>query len=71
MEPTVLAEDGDEVRALYLSEVALSDEPANARALKARLIALKSLRERSANAIEKGWLDYGIRGAEAMLAKHK
>jgi glyoxylase-like metal-dependent hydrolase (beta-lactamase superfamily II) len=63
-----LAENGDEVRALYLSEVALSGEPANAQALKARLTALKSLRDRSGNAIEKGWLDHGIRIAETTLA---
>ncbi len=64
-----LAESGEAVKALRLSDVVLSVEPSQAVALEARLKALQLLRKGSANGIEIGWLEHSIRTMEAALAK--
>jgi alkyl sulfatase BDS1-like metallo-beta-lactamase superfamily hydrolase len=48
------------VEALHLTEVALASDPQFRPALEARLKALESLREKSKNSNERGWLDYHI-----------
>jgi hypothetical protein len=56
------------VEALHLTDVVLAYDARNPAALKARIKALQSLRERSENVIEDGWLQYGIRKAQEKLA---
>jgi alkyl sulfatase BDS1-like metallo-beta-lactamase superfamily hydrolase len=56
------------VEALHLTDVVLAYDAANPAALKARIKTLQSLRERSENVIEDGWLQYGIRKAQEKLA---
>jgi alkyl sulfatase BDS1-like metallo-beta-lactamase superfamily hydrolase len=61
---------GKPVEALHLTDVALASDPKNAAALNARIKAMESLRDHCENAIEDGWLRYGIRKAnEALAAK--
>lgn len=62
-----LAESGEALRALHLSDVVLKGDPAQPEALSARLKALESLRQSSGNSIENGWLDHSIRAARAAL----
>jgi glyoxylase-like metal-dependent hydrolase (beta-lactamase superfamily II) len=62
-----LAQNGDDVRALHMTDVALAVDPNHKPTLEARLIALKSLLAKSGNSIEANWLRYGIRTAEAKL----
>jgi alkyl sulfatase BDS1-like metallo-beta-lactamase superfamily hydrolase len=59
---------GKPVEALQLTDVALASDPKNAAALTARIKALENLREHCENAIEDGWLQYGIRRAQETLA---
>ena len=59
---------GKPVEALHLTDVVLAYDARNPAALKARIEALQSLRERSENVIEDGWLQYGIRKAQEKLA---
>jgi len=59
---------GKPVETLHLTDVVLAYDARNAGALKARIKALESLRERSENVIEDGWLQYGIRKAQEKLA---
>jgi alkyl sulfatase BDS1-like metallo-beta-lactamase superfamily hydrolase len=59
---------GKPVETLQLTDVALAYDARNPGALKARIKALESLRERSENVIEDGWLQYGIRKAQEKLA---
>ena len=59
-----MARNGDAVGALHMAEVATAAEPAHRTAFEARLAALKSLRSKSRNVIERRWLDYGIKAAE-------
>jgi alkyl sulfatase BDS1-like metallo-beta-lactamase superfamily hydrolase len=54
-------ENGRYVEALHLTEVALAADPRFAPALATRLKALESLRAKSKNSNERGWLDYHIR----------
>jgi alkyl sulfatase BDS1-like metallo-beta-lactamase superfamily hydrolase len=58
---------GKPVETLHLTDVVLAYDARNAAALKARIKALESLRERSENVIEDGWLQYGIRKAQGNL----
>jgi alkyl sulfatase BDS1-like metallo-beta-lactamase superfamily hydrolase len=58
---------GKPVETLHLTDVVLAYDAKNAAALKARIKALESLRERSENVIEDGWLQYGIRKAQGNL----
>jgi hypothetical protein len=46
---------------LHLTEVALASDPQFGPALGTRLKALESLRAKSKNSNERGWLDYHIR----------
>jgi hypothetical protein len=62
-----LAQNGDEVRALHMTDVALTVDPNCRAAVEARLAALKSLLTKSGNYIERNWLNYGIRTAEERL----
>jgi alkyl sulfatase BDS1-like metallo-beta-lactamase superfamily hydrolase len=62
-----LAQNGDEVRALHMTDVALVVDPNHKPTLEARLSALKSLLAKCGNAIEVNWLRYGIRTVEAKL----
>jgi alkyl sulfatase BDS1-like metallo-beta-lactamase superfamily hydrolase len=62
-----LLKGGEFVKVLHLTDVVLSQEPENQRALSVRLKALDSLRARSRNYIENIWLDYGIRRAKEKL----
>jgi alkyl sulfatase BDS1-like metallo-beta-lactamase superfamily hydrolase len=56
------------VEALHLTEVALATEPDFRPALQTRLKALESLREKSSNSNERGWLDYHIRMVKKKLS---
>lgn len=59
----------DPVQALYLTDMALGSEPAHLAALEARLAALRALERQSGNSNERGWLQAGIRDAEAKLKR--
>lgn len=72
-EPVVRAaleklESKEPVEALHLTDVVLTSDPKNAAALNARIKALEYLRDRCENAVEDGWLQYGIRKAKESLA---
>jgi alkyl sulfatase BDS1-like metallo-beta-lactamase superfamily hydrolase len=58
---------GKPVETLHLTDVVLAYDARNAAALEARIKALESLRARSENVIEDGWLQYGIRKAQEKL----
>lgn len=58
---------GKSTEALHLTDVVLAYDPKNAAALNARLKVLESLREKTENFVEAGWLDYGIRTAKEKL----
>ena len=58
---------GKPVETLHLTDVVLAYDARNAAALQARIKALENLRERSENVVEDGWLQYGIRKAQATL----
>jgi len=62
-------ESGHTVEALRLTEVALAAEPANRKALEARLRALEKLRDQCRNSNERGWLDHSIRVTKEKLAQ--
>jgi len=62
-----LANGGDEVSALHLAGMVLRVETTHRAALEARLAALRSLRAKSRNYIERQWLDAGIRAEEERL----
>jgi glyoxylase-like metal-dependent hydrolase (beta-lactamase superfamily II) len=64
-----LAAAGDHVSVLQLTEIALASEPGHRGALTVRLDALRALRAASRNYIERNWLDYAIRQAEAARAE--
>jgi alkyl sulfatase BDS1-like metallo-beta-lactamase superfamily hydrolase len=59
--------DGKPVEALHLTDVVLSSDPKNPRALKARIKALVSLQKDCENVVENGWLTYGINKAKKEL----
>jgi len=59
----------DPVQALYLTNIALGSEPTDVASLEARLAALRALERRSGNSSERGWLQAGIRDAEAKLKR--
>jgi hypothetical protein len=61
-------EKGRYVEALHLTEVALASDPSFRPALQTRLKALESLREKSKNSNERGWLDYHIRTVKKKLS---
>ncbi len=55
------------MRALVLTDIALAADPRHRAALEARLAILNSLKRQSRNSNERGWLEAGIRDAEARL----
>ena len=55
------------MRALYLADMALAADPRDIAGLEARLQILRILDRRSRNSNERGWLQAGIRDAEARL----
>lgn len=57
--------------AIHLADVARAGAPDHPGAWKVRLEALQALRGRASNVIEQGWLDHGIREAEAKLKGSK
>ena len=57
----------DPVRALYLADMALAADPRDIAGLEARLQILRILDRQSRNSNERGWLQAGIRDAEARL----
>ena len=57
----------DVVGALHLTDIALTSDPNNRKALQARLKALEILRGRCKNTNERGWLDFGIRQVTTKL----
>jgi hypothetical protein len=59
----------DPVQALYLTDIALAAEPDHVATLEVRLAALRALEQRSGNSNERGWLQAGIRDAEAKLKR--
>jgi alkyl sulfatase BDS1-like metallo-beta-lactamase superfamily hydrolase len=59
----------DPVRALYLADMALAADPREVAGLEARLEILKILDRQSGNSNERGWLQAGIRDAEARLKR--
>jgi alkyl sulfatase BDS1-like metallo-beta-lactamase superfamily hydrolase len=59
----------DPIQALYLTDIAMAAEPTHVATLEARLAALKLLEQRSGNSNERGWLQAGIRDAEAKLKR--
>jgi len=62
-----LALNGEEVRALHLTDVGLVVDANHKPTLEARRLALKSLLGKCGNFIEASWLRYGIHIAEAKL----
>jgi glyoxylase-like metal-dependent hydrolase (beta-lactamase superfamily II) len=64
-----LLKNGNEVGVLHLTDVALAAAADNQAALEIRLQALKQLRAKSRNGIERNWLTYGIGQAEQQLKK--
>jgi alkyl sulfatase BDS1-like metallo-beta-lactamase superfamily hydrolase len=60
---------GDAIAALHLTDIALSSDSGNRKALEARLKALEILRSRCKNTNERGWLDYSIREVKATLGE--
>lgn len=60
---------GKPVEGLHLADMSLAAAPSHQGALEARLAGFKALREHCKNSNERGWLDYGIRDAEAKLVK--
>jgi alkyl sulfatase BDS1-like metallo-beta-lactamase superfamily hydrolase len=61
--------DGEFVKALYLVEMALEADSDNKAALSVRCAALEALEERSKNAMERGWLRYGIQATKRRLTE--
>jgi len=59
---------GRYVEALHLTDVALASDPQFRPALDARLKALESLKTKSKNSNERGWLDYHIRVVKNLIA---
>jgi len=59
----------DPVRALYLADMALAADPRDVAGLEARLEILRILDRQSGNSNERGWLQAGIREAEARLKR--
>jgi alkyl sulfatase BDS1-like metallo-beta-lactamase superfamily hydrolase len=59
----------DPVRALHLADMALAADSHDVQALEARLAILKTLDRQSGNSNERGWLQAGIRDAEARLKR--
>jgi alkyl sulfatase BDS1-like metallo-beta-lactamase superfamily hydrolase len=57
------------VEALHLTDIALAAEPDHVATLEVRLAALRVLEQRSRNSNERGWLQAGIRDAEAKLKR--
>jgi alkyl sulfatase BDS1-like metallo-beta-lactamase superfamily hydrolase len=62
-------DSGRYVEALHLTDVALASDPRFQPALAARLKALESLKAKSRNSNERGWLDYHIRVVKKRLAE--
>lgn len=62
-----LAQSGNQIGALHMTDVVLAVDPSDKAALEARLFALKALLEQSGNSVESNWLKYGIRSAEEKL----
>jgi alkyl sulfatase BDS1-like metallo-beta-lactamase superfamily hydrolase len=58
---------GKPVEALHLTDVVLASDPKNSGALNARIKAMQVLLDRSQNAVESGWLEYGIAKAKGQL----
>ena len=58
---------GRYVEALHLTDVALASDPQFRPALEARLKALESLKAKSKNSNERGWLDYHIRVVKKLI----
>jgi alkyl sulfatase BDS1-like metallo-beta-lactamase superfamily hydrolase len=59
----------DPVRALYLADIALAADPRDVTGLEARLEILRILDRQSGNSNERGWLQAGIRDAEARIKR--
>ena len=59
----------DPVRALYLADIALAADSRDVAGLETRLEILKILDRQSANSNERGWIQAGIRDAEARLKR--
>jgi alkyl sulfatase BDS1-like metallo-beta-lactamase superfamily hydrolase len=59
----------DPVRALHLADMACAADERDVAALETRLAILKTLDQRSGNSNERGWLQAGIRDAEARLKR--
>ena len=62
-----LAQNGEEIRALHMTDIVLAVEGNHRPTLEARRTALKSLLAKCGNFIEANWLRYGIRTVEAKL----
>lgn len=62
------AENGDETKALRLTEIVLANQPDNKPALETRLAALKSLLAKTENWIESNWLKAEIKDIQSKLA---
>ncbi len=64
-----VTEAGDPVKGLRMADAALAFDPDNQAALKAKLLALKTLQSKTRNGLEHAWLGYGIRGVEKALGE--
>ena len=60
---------GETVQGLHLADMALGADADNTMALEARLAAFETLEAKCTNAIEHGWLRYGIRMTQKRLGK--
>jgi alkyl sulfatase BDS1-like metallo-beta-lactamase superfamily hydrolase len=59
---------GDGIGTLHLTDMVLTAEPTNRKALETRLKALELLVSKCSNTNERGWLDYSISEAKKKLA---
>ena len=62
-----MIEDGRVDEALHLVDMALTADPENLTALRAKLSVLQAARGASTNANEAGWLEFGIRDTQGVL----
>jgi alkyl sulfatase BDS1-like metallo-beta-lactamase superfamily hydrolase len=67
----VLLNKGEVLKALRLTQGILTVDAGNRTALETQLAAYKSLRKKAVNFNEAGWLNFGIRKAEAGLKQLK
>ena len=66
-----LVRQGELVRALHLTDVALAADPSHPGTREVRLSALRQLRARATNYFERAWLDQDIRATAGETKSEK